>query len=169
MDERTKSLIEECKRQEESCLYTSTALFEWLKYLRAWKNFFVITPIILAAIATGIPANLRPELEWLIGGCTLIAGIATAVYKALGLDVNLDAVTKNANRFKVLQDRFRQAWRVIALEDFGEFNEEFDSRMVQMDALSSSSLPVPERFFKKAQTKTRSGDYDFCVDARKER
>jgi hypothetical protein len=169
MDERTQSLIEECKRQEESCLYTSTALFEWLKYLRAWKNFFVVTPIIFAAIAAGIRANSGPGLEWLIGGCTLIAGIATAVYKALGLDVNLDAVIKNANQFKVLQDRFRQAWRVIALGDLGEFKKEFDSRMEQMDALRSSSLPTPERFFKKAQTKIQSGDYDFGVDAQKDR
>ncbi len=169
MDERTQSLIEECKRQEESCLYTSTALFEWLKYLRAWKIIFVITPIIFAGIATGTPANLRPGFEWLIGGCTLIAGIATAVYKALGLDVNLDAVSKNAYQFKVLQDRFRQAWRVIALGDCGEFKKEFDDRMGQMDALRSASLPAPERFFKKAQEKIHSGDYDFGVDAQKER
>ena len=37
MDEQTKSVIAECQRQEESCLYTSTALFEWLKSLRMWN------------------------------------------------------------------------------------------------------------------------------------
>lgn len=164
MDERTQSLIEECKRQEESCLYTSTALFEWLKSLRAWKTFFVVAPIVLAAVATGLPADVRPGLEWLIGACTLLAGIATAVYKALDLDVSLDVISKHANQFKVLQDRFRQAWRVSALGDFDEFKRQFDSRMEQMDALRSSSLPPPERFFKKARAKIKAGDYDFHAD-----
>ena len=34
MDERTENLINECKRQEESCLYTSAAFFEWLNQVR---------------------------------------------------------------------------------------------------------------------------------------
>ena len=33
-----------------------------------------------------------------------------------------------------------------------------------MDALRSSSLPPPERFFKRAQTKVQSGDYTFGTD-----
>ncbi len=32
-----RSSWRECERQEESCLYTSTALFEWLKDLRVWR------------------------------------------------------------------------------------------------------------------------------------
>ena len=82
MDDPSAHLIDECRRQEESCLYTSTALFEWVKVLRRWKIFFVVTPIVLAGVATGLPTDLRPGLGWLIGTCTLLAGIATAVYKA---------------------------------------------------------------------------------------
>ena len=33
-----------------------------------------------------------------------------------------------------------------------------------MDALRSSSLAPPERFFKRAQTKVQSGDYSFEAD-----
>jgi hypothetical protein len=81
IDTRTQNLIDECKRQEESCLYTSTALFEWLKHLRCWKLFFVVAPIVLAAVAAALP-NLSSGLGWLAAICALIAGIATAVYKA---------------------------------------------------------------------------------------
>ncbi len=90
--------------------------------------------------------------------------MATAIYKALDLDVSLDLIAKQANQFKVLQDRFRQAWRVGALDDQAKFQAEFDIRMSQMDALRLSSLPPPERFFKRAQAQVQSGDYSFEVD-----
>jgi hypothetical protein len=166
MDARTQNLIDECARQEESCLYTSTALFEWLNPLRCWKIFFVVTPIILAGAATGLH-TLKPELDWLAGVCTILAGIAPAVYKALDLDPNLGLITKSANQFKILQDRFRQARQIAAHGSFDEFKKEFDARMQQIDTLRSSSLPPPERFFKKAQTKVKSGDYDFTADLQK--
>jgi hypothetical protein len=51
MELAVQALIDECKRQDESCLYTSTALFEWLKYLRRWRKILITTPIILSAIA----------------------------------------------------------------------------------------------------------------------
>lgn len=91
MDERTDSLVDECKRQEESCLYTSTALFEWVKFLRVWKIFFVVAPIVLAALATALPVETSRGFGWLAGACTVLAGIATAVYKALDLDVSVEA------------------------------------------------------------------------------
>jgi hypothetical protein len=52
LDERTQHLIDECKRQEESCLYTSTTLFEWLKALRKWRIVFVVGPVVLGGLAT---------------------------------------------------------------------------------------------------------------------
>lgn len=164
MDDRTQNLIDECRRQEESCLYTSTALFEWLKFLRCWKTIFVVAPIILAAVATGLPASLKSRFEWLIGACTVLAGIATAVYKALDLDVNLTGLAKYANQFKVFQDRFRQASSVSALGAFDDFKKEFNRLMGRMDALRLSSPPPPERFFNRAQAKILSGHYDFSTD-----
>ena len=44
-----------------------------------------------------------------VAACTVLAGMATAIYKALGLDVSLDLIAKQANQFKILRDRFRQA------------------------------------------------------------
>ena len=164
MDDRTKNLVDECKRQEESCLYTSTALFEWLKCLRWWKGAFVVTPIILGALATWPLLSRTPELEWFTATCALLAGIAQAVYKALDLDVSLAVIAKHAHSFKILQDRFRRAGRVTAFATFEDFKREVDGLIDQMDAARASSLTAPERFFKKAQTKIQSGHYDFNVD-----
>lgn len=164
MDDRTKNLIDECKRQEESCLYTSTALFEWLKFIRWWKIVFVVAPIILGALATWPLLSQTPGFEWFTGACALLAGFVPAVYKALDFDVSLDLITKNAQQLKILQDRFRQAWRVTGLGTPDDFKKEFDDLMARMDAARSSTLTVPERFFKKAQAKIQSGHYDFKVD-----
>src|SRR5262245_31811853 len=82
-DERTQNLIVECRRQEESCLYMSTTLYEWLKSLRWWRIVFVIVPIILGALATWPLLAKLPELQWVTGACALLAGVMPAIYKAL--------------------------------------------------------------------------------------
>jgi len=164
MDERTQNLIAECKRQEESCLYMSTTIFEWLKSLRLWRVVFVVGPIILGAVATWPLLTAQTGLEWLTGVCALLAGLTPAVYKALDFDVSLNTLTKSAHHFKILQDRFRQAWRVTALGGYDEFKGAFDALMERMDAARAASLTAPERFFKKAQKKIGGGDYNFAVD-----
>ena len=126
----------------------------------------MVSPIALAAAATALPNDVDGGF-WnvVVATCTVLAGVATAIYKALDLDVSLDLLAKQANQFKILQDRFRQASRVSALlDDQADFQAEFDTRMGEMDALRLSSLPPPERFFKRAQAKVRSGDYAFGID-----
>ena len=136
MDERTKSLIDECRRQEESCLYTSTALFEWAKHLRFWKIVFVVVPIVLAGAATGIQPGLSSWTGPLVTICTVFAGIATAVYKALKLDVSLEFVTKQANQFKISQDGFRQAWRIQARANADDFAQHFGDLMERQERIA---------------------------------
>ncbi len=166
MDECTQNLTDECKRQEESCLYTSTALFEWLKALRLWRFVFVVSPIVLGGVAAWPLLEQRAGYEWVTAVCALLAGIAPAIYKALDLDKNLAAIARHANGFKVLQDRFRQAWRVSSLGPPDAFKKEFETVMSRMNRARSSSLIPPERFFKRAQRKIRGGHYDFGVDAK---
>jgi hypothetical protein len=164
MDERTQNLMEECRRQEESCLYTSTALFEWLKPLRRRKVFLVVAPIILGGLATWPLLAKQDEYRWVTGACALLAGFAPAIYKALDFDINLGTVAKHAHQFKVLQDRFRQCWRIAGLGAFGEFKKEFDDLMIRMDEARGASLTPPERYFKKAKEKIEAGHYSFSVD-----
>ena len=165
MDERTQNLIAECKRQQESCLYTSTTLYEWLKSLRFWKTCFVVAPILFGGVATWPLLAHLDAYRWLVGSCALLAGVTPAVYKALDFDVSLDAVGKNASELKVLHDRFRQAWSVSALDGFSEFKREFDDLMTRRDATHNAGFTPPERFFRMARTKIEAGHYDFAVDS----
>jgi hypothetical protein len=164
MDERIRNLVDECKRQENSCLYTSTTFFEWLKSLRRWRIAYIITPIILGAVATWPLLIKQTGYEWITGTCALLAGILPAVYKALDLDTSLEIVRKQAHEFKILQDRFRQAWRIHSLGNTDDLTNDFDNLMARMDAARALSITAPERFFKKAQKKIQAGDYEFPVD-----
>jgi len=164
MDERTRNMMEECRRMEESCLYTSTTLFEWLKRLRFWRAVFVVIPIILGGIATWPLLAHQDDHKWVTGVCALLAGFAPAIYKALDFDVNLNGIAQYAHLSKTLQDRFRQAWRVTALGPFEDFKKEFDDLMTRKDGARASSLTAPERFFLKARRKIEAGHYDFTVD-----
>jgi hypothetical protein len=165
-DERTQKIVDECTRQEESCLYTSTSLFEWLKSLRAWKALFIVAPIVLGGVATWPLLAHHDEYKWVTGVCALLAGFAPALYKALDFDVSLKLIAQHAHEFKILQDRFRQAWRIAALGPFADFKKEFDDLMGRMDVARAASVTPPERFFKKAQAKIGAGQYDFAVDAK---
>ena len=163
MELAVQALIDECKRQDESCLYTSTALFEWLKYLRRWRKILITTPIILSAIAA---SAMVKHYEWIAGSAALLAGIFPAILRALDLDKDLAAIARQANQYKILQDRFRQSWRVCALGNSEEFKRDFKANMKMMDDLRLVSPAVPDRFFAKAQQKIGKGHYDFAVDAK---
>jgi hypothetical protein len=163
-DARVAEMIAECKRQEESCHYTSTMLFEWLKALRRWRISFVVLPIVFSAIATSSLLADEKKYAILTGVLALAAGVIPAIYKALDLDVSLEQIAKCAHEYKVLQDRFRVAWRVTALGLEGDFRDEFNALRDRMDSTRSTSLTPPERYFKAAQTKIQSGDYAFTHD-----
>src|SRR5882762_8611773 len=106
MDPKTLELIAECKRQEESCVHTSTALFEWMKELRVLRVVFVGAPIVLGSIASARLLVKEPGLEWLVAIFALLAGLFPAIYKALDLDISVKTISASANAFKNLQDRF---------------------------------------------------------------
>ncbi|HEY6456493.1 MAG TPA: hypothetical protein VIY90_14565 [Steroidobacteraceae bacterium] len=166
MDERTAALVAECRRQEESCLYTSTTLYEWLKSLRWWRVGFVVLPIVLSAVATWKLLEKQAGYEWITGTCALLAGMVPAVYKALRFDVSLDTLEKSASQFKTLQDRFRQAARITALSSLDQLEADFAKLMEQLGTARATSLAPPERFFRRAQKKIDAGDYDFSIDAK---
>jgi hypothetical protein len=167
MDVRTQNLVSECKRQQEACLYTSTAIYEWLKSLRRWRVVFVVLPIVFGGIATWPLLSKQPGFAWVTGVFALLAGIIPAIYKALEFDVSLDALAKSAHQFEVLRDRFRQAWSVAALGEFETFKAEFDELMNRLDAAREHSLAIPDRFFKTASQRIEGGAYDFSVDMAK--
>jgi hypothetical protein len=164
MDEQTRALADECKRQEESCLWTSTALYEWHKCLRWQRIVLVVAPIVLGGIAGWQALAQSAEFKWVAGLLALLAGMFPAIYKALDLDKDLNNVVSHASRFKSLQDRFRQCGQITVQDGLNATKAEFAKLMDSMDAVRATSPTAPDRYFKKADAKIKSGHYTFAVD-----
>lgn len=167
MSDKADQLIQECKRQAESCLYTSTALFIWLQELRTVRTVFVILPLILGGVTSGrLLFSADPEAGKAISAtCAFIAGLLPSIYSALKFDDKLRECANLAAEFKNLQDRFRQAAMVAAQKPFSEFEAQFNFLMNRMEVARKPSITPPERIFKSAQRKVRGGDYNFDADS----
>lgn len=161
MDARTQEIVNECKRQEESCLYTSTALFGWLKEVRVWRVAFIVLPVVAGSIASAKILLKDPSYDWLTAIAAMAAGLFPAIFKALDLDVSLKSISDSASRFKTLQDRFRQASRIGPTGSFEDLEDEFKGLMDRMDDARSANLVIPDRHFRGAQKKIKKGDYSF--------
>jgi hypothetical protein len=159
-------LIEECKRQEESCLYTSTTLYIWLREARLWRGSLIILPIIFGALSSWSVLQ-KPPVEWLVyaaAAAGLLAGIIPAVREALDLDLHVDEIARVASSFKNLQDRFRIAANTGPGKTVEGFEAEVRDLMERLDECRKASVTPPERCFRKAQRKIDAGHYDFAVD-----
>jgi hypothetical protein len=161
MDKRSQEIIDEAKRQEESCLYTSTALFSWQIEVRYWRWAFIVTPIICGSFASAKIFIKDPTYDWPVAIAALVAGLFPAIFKALDLDVSLKTIGDSANRFKTLQDRFRQASLIGATRATEDLEEEFKALMDRMDDARASNPTIPERHFEKAKKKIQKGDFAF--------
>jgi hypothetical protein len=161
MDKRAQEIIDECKRQEESCLYTSTALFSWQKETRKLRIVFIVVPIICSSFASARILVRDPSYDWLVAILALVAGLFPAIFKALDLDVSLATIADSANRFKTLQDRFRQASLIGATSKTEDLEDQFTTLMQRLDDARSANPTIPERHFTAAQKKIKGGDYDF--------
>ena len=160
---RAEAIAEEARRQEESCLYTSTSLYLWLRRVRLQKQLFVIVPIILGAVA-GFSAFKEHVPAVLVATLTLVAGLFPALADALKIATSVDEISASAATFKALQDRFRRLATVTVLSDVDVAEAALAELMDRMDVARSSSITPPERYFTAAQAKIKSGDYDFTVD-----
>jgi hypothetical protein len=160
---RAEAIAEEARRQEESCLYTSTSLYLWLRRVRLQKQLFVIIPIILGAVA-GFSAFKEHVPAVLVATLTLVAGLFPALADALKIATSVDEISASAATFKALQDRFRRLATITVLSDVDAAEAALAELMDRMDVARSSSITPPERYFTAAQAKIKSGDYNFTVD-----
>lgn len=164
------AIVAECRRQEESCLYTSTTLYVWLRQARVLRRFFIAAPIILGSLATWSVLD-QPEavwLKWLTATAALLAGLIPSLYEALKLNVHIDEIASQAATFKNLQDRFRQAATITAEASLETLRDEFETLMERMESARAESLTPPERCFRTARKKILSGHYSFDTDTKSE-
>lgn len=163
VEARRREIVKEALRQSESCLWTSTMLFMWLRRVRWQHKIITLAPIVLTAIA-----GFSYVKEWLPAwGGALIAFLSTlipSVAEALDIQTHVDELKRTAAEFKALQDRFRRLAKITALGNLDEAEADLAELMDRMDAVRSSSITPPERYFEKARKKIEGGNYDFAVD-----
>jgi hypothetical protein len=166
MASKNAALALECKRQSESCLYTSTSLFIWLRFLRITRMVFIVAPLVLAGLAGW--QVLRdidsPHIRAFICVAAFLAGLLPTVYSALKFDDHLELCKSLTGEFKNLRDAFRHAALVSALKPFAEFERDVEPLIRRLDLARSHSYTAPEWCFRRAQKKIHQGDYAFDVD-----
>jgi hypothetical protein len=159
------SIAEEAMRQSESALYTSTALYIWLRKARWWNRVFVITPVVMGA-ASGLLFFKDPQNVVWASLLAILTGLIPGLRDALRLDIHLDQIKSLASEYKGLQDAFRQLAKITAPAEPEVAERQLEFLMEQLNRARAHSVTIPERVFKEAQKKVASGDYDFNVDTK---
>lgn len=166
MSSSSVALIIECKRLSEGCLYTSTSLFVWLRYLRRVKIGFVVVPLVLGSLASWslLTTSDLHSIKLLTAIFAFVAGLLPTVYAALKFDDHLNEAQYLAGEYKNLQDRFRQAALVSSKKPFEEFEKEVQPVIERLERARGQSITPPEWCYRRAKTKVKAGDYNFDVD-----
>ncbi len=166
MASATNEMIAECKRLAESCLYTSTTLFIWLRCLRWFRVGFVIFNVLCGGLAGWSILKGASDASYKLIGAVfaLLAGVLPAIYAALKADDGLAKCTMLAGEFKNLQNRFRQAAMIDSKGSPEDFAKVFQRLMDRFERARGHSYTAPEWCFTKAQRKIKMGHYDFDVD-----
>jgi len=166
MTSKRVELIKECQRQSESCLYSSTTLFIWLRCLRIINTVFVTVPLVLGSFAGWqlVTYSSVESIKFLVAGTSFIAGLLPTIYSALKFDDYLANCTALAGTYKNLQDQFRFAALVSSKNPISEFDLEVRSLYSALERARQTSFTAPEWCFRSAQRKIDQGDYKFEVD-----
>jgi hypothetical protein len=162
----TARLIAECRREEENCLYTSTAFFIWLRWVKAFRAVLWVG----AAVGSGLAAShiLRGDPAYTVTmAFAALAGILLpAVGRALHLDSTIQDYKLAAARIKNLQGELRRAAQVWSLKPFSQFDHEGERLFKAMAEARKPSLTPPEIIFRLARRKIKKGHYSYDVDER---
>lgn len=162
MSTQTDAIVQECKNEAESCLYTAVSLFIWLRGARRWNFWLNVIQIVVGVTASAAALKSCPGLAAILA---FLAGVLPSIYKKLNLTAHVGEIARQAGQYKNLQDRFRQAASITALEDNpSAFKTEFRSLMRRMEDLRAMPITAPEWCFVEAQKKIKAGHYDFDAE-----
>lgn len=165
-----ENLVQECQREFDNCNYTAVSMFIWLRDKRRVKFWFIVLPIIFGGVST-FELAAKSDILWIrivAALCAAMAGLIPSLYAALKYDEDLERIKINAAEFGNLRDRFRQCAILSTSKSFKEFEADFQRLMERMEEARRESLTPPERYFKAAQKKIASGDYNYDVDEKSE-
>ncbi|MFZ5843853.1 MAG: SLATT domain-containing protein [Pseudomonadota bacterium] len=166
MEQRIKEIIAECKRQHESCRYTTAALYSWQKSVRVYRVIFVIAPIVFGTVASAKILLKQPDFDWITAIAAMLAGLFPAIFKSLNLDESIKSMADSAHRFESLRDRFRQASLIGSAGPSEQLEKDFTQLMTRLDEARAACPAIPDCHFKIAQKKIDSGHYRFDIDSK---
>jgi hypothetical protein len=160
---RRIEIVKEALRQTESCLWTSTSLFIWLRIVRLQHTAVVLAPVVLTGIA-GFSYVKEALPAWAVALVAFLATLIPSVAKALDFETRVEELKRASAEFKALQDRFRKLARITALGDVDKAETELGDLMDRLDAVRAQSITPPQKYFAMAKKDIEAGHYDFAVD-----
>jgi hypothetical protein len=164
VSEPVRELIDECRRQEENCGYTSTTFTIWLRFLHYVRVFCLVAPVVFGAVATWkVVAQTSPIWAAVF---TLLATVIPPVYAASRTGSAIENFTVIGGEFTNLRDRFRQAGTIASKKPFAEFEAEFATLMDRLEKARRRMLVPPEWCFWLARRKHKAGHYRHDYDVR---
>ena len=154
------ALTAECEREEESCLYTSTSFYIWLRALKVIRA----TLWVLGALGSIVSASsiLRGQKSYpiILAGFAIAGVLLPGLIKAVHLDTTIRDYAAAAATFKNLQGEFRRLAKVWSAKPFPEFEAEARRAIKAMNDARKPSLTPPEWCFRLSQRKIKRGDYE---------
>ena len=161
-----KAIIDESKRIEENCLYTSKGHFVAAQF---WTNFHLwigIPTVILAAIA-GITAFAKfDENNILAGVFSIIVVVLTAITTFLNPKEKANTCLISGNNYDSLLTKVRIFWTIGCREEDSEqvLTEKLKDLSERRDKLNRESPQVPTWAYKKAKKDIEEGEADYRID-----
>ncbi len=163
---RTEALVDECARQQENCKYTAVIFTIWLSWLRVFRAFCLISPVVLGALATWqLVVHTVPSFGVI---CVFLAGIIPTVYAASKADGSIEQYTLAVGEYTNLRDRFRYLGTVSSLKGEDVLEAAAAPLFDRLERLRAVALTPPEFIFQKARKKIKSGDYKHDYDIKRE-
>lgn len=158
-----EALKTQCGEQHERCLYTSTSLFIWLRWLRRLKIVFVLFPIVLGSLAGWdlLKAQNDGTVKAFTAICAFLAGLIPAIYAALKLDEHLPTAVRLAGEYKNLEILFRDLQRVGPFKPLEIFEADYNDARSRLEKANAEAYTAPQFCFWLAQKVIKKGHYTF--------
>ena len=156
-------IIVEALRQEENCLYTSTAIYSWLVIVKRQHAAVVLLPVIFTALA-GFAYVQDTVPAWAVALVALLSTLIPSLAKAIDFETHVKDLKDAAGEYKSLQDRFRQLAKIGIHGEVAAAQAKLSELMDRLDAVRAKSIVVPQKHFEVATDKIKRGDYDATVD-----
>jgi hypothetical protein len=155
-----EALIAECEAEEESCTYTSTTFYIWLRWLKTIRTILWGVGGVGSLVAASHILKGDTEGNRIAIAGAALAGVAfPALVRTLQLDVAIRDYRGAAGKFKILQGEFRRLSHVWSQKELPDFEKEARRAFGAMNEARKPSLTPPELGFRLARWKIKKGHY----------